>query len=1008
MNVQTIRQWYDVFKGNKDLTEIRILDNNSKRTYSGYFTDIENLLTAIKPYDNCNIYFTLNKIDDACYSREQHDRIVIKPKSTTSDKEIIARDWILIDIDCEKPSDTNSTDEEKAAARLIGNQVYKFLSNEGFNEGVACDSANGFHLLYRCAMLNNEKNTETVKNFLQMLDVLFSTDKVKIDTTTFNASRICKLYGCISRKGSNTKSRPQRESKIIKVPSEIKVTPNEYFEKIASMLPKQEKPSQSNRYSLDSFDVEEFIKKHNISIRNTVQTASYTKYILEECPFDSSHRAPDSAIFKMSNGSIGFRCLHNSCAQYTWKDFRLHFEPDAYDKKDYNEYQQKRRYNQPINKEEFKPLAETADKGKKWLSMEDIKYIDINSIVAIPTGYYELDRKIMGLLLGDVSVISGISGCVDCDTEFFDGKKWKKISDYKYGDMVLQYNLDGSANMVYPNRYIKVPCDNLNLLKTKYGVNQCICDDHRIVYQTSKGNLNIKKCSEVKEMYKNSKHGFSGKFYTTFKYNGLGINLSEYEIRLMCAVICDGTFTSEYANKKICRLNIKKNRKKERLEWILKNLNLDYRKEQYNPNDLEYNSYIFESPRIEKIFSSYWYNCSNSQMEIICDEVLRWDGSICNNRMEFSTTIKDSADFIQFCFSSCGYRATIGTFDRRGEEHITNNKKYIKKSIEYEVRITSRKMVSMFNNKKQFTPYKTKDGFKYCFTVPSSMLVLRRGDRINITGNCGKTSWIDCLCLNVIQKGYKVAIWSGELQGFRFQGWINQIAAGKNHVYKKDGYDNIYYAPKNICDKINTWDKDKLFLYNNEYGSKWNQLFNDVKEVVEEKGVNLIVIDNLMSLNISGYEGDKYSQQTQFINDLKEYAKISNTHIILVCHPRKESGFLRKESISGTADLTNLCDNLFIIHRVGKDFQTRASEFLDSTIVQNCLQYDSVVEVCKNRSMGIIDYIVGMYYENESRRLKNSISEHIVYGWEEQPKEQTIEYIKEDDFKVLPASEVPF
>ena len=683
MNVQTIRQWYDVFKGNKDLTEIRILDNNSKRTYSGYFTDIESLLTAIKPYDNCNVYFTLNKIDDACYSREQHDRIVIKPKSTTSDKEILARDWILIDIDCEKPSDTNSTDEEKAAARLIGNQVYKFLSDEGFNEGVACDSANGFHLLYRCAMKNNEKNTETIKSFLQMLDILFSTEKVKIDTTTFNASRICKLYGCISRKGSNTKSRPQRESKIIKVPSEIKITPNEYFEKVANMLPKKEQPNQSNRYSQESFDIDEFIKKYNIQVRNTVQTASYKKYILEECPFDSSHRAPDSAIFKMSNGSIGFRCLHNSCSQYTWKDFRLHFEPNAYDKKDYNEYQQKRRYNQPINKEEFKPLEETADKGKKWLSMEDIKYIDINSIVAIPTGYNELDRKIMGLLLGDVSIISGISGS-------------------------------------------------------------------------------------------------------------------------------------------------------------------------------------------------------------------------------------------------------------------------------------------------------------------------------------GKTSWIDCLCLNAAQKGYETAIWSGELQGFRFQGWINQIAAGKNHVYKKDGYDNIYYAPKNICDKINAWDKDKIFLYNNEYGSKWNQLFSDIKDIVKEKGVKLVIIDNLMSLNICDYDGDKYSQQTQFINDLKEFAKMSNTHIILVCHPRKENGFLRKESISGTADLTNLCDNLFIIHRVGKDFQTRASEFLDSTVVQNCLQYDSVVEVCKNRSTGIQDYLVGMYYENESRRLKNSISEHIVYGWEEQPKEQKIEYIKEDDFKVLPASEVPF
>ena len=105
MNEQTIRRWYDIFKGNNQLTEIRILDNNNKKTYSGYFSDIETLLNEIRPYDKSNIYFTLNSINDACYSREQHDRIVMKPKSTTSDNEIIARDWILIDINCEKPSE---------------------------------------------------------------------------------------------------------------------------------------------------------------------------------------------------------------------------------------------------------------------------------------------------------------------------------------------------------------------------------------------------------------------------------------------------------------------------------------------------------------------------------------------------------------------------------------------------------------------------------------------------------------------------------------------------------------------------------------------------------------------------------------------------------------------------------------------------------------------------------------------------------------------------------------
>lgn len=57
--------------------------------------------------------------------------------------------------------------------------------------------------------------------------------------------------------------------------------------------------------------------------------------------------------------------------------------------------------------------------------------------------------------MGDVTVLSGLSGCVDCDTEYFNGTEWKKISDYSYGDKVLQYNKDGSAELVYPTDYIK-------------------------------------------------------------------------------------------------------------------------------------------------------------------------------------------------------------------------------------------------------------------------------------------------------------------------------------------------------------------------------------------------------------------------------------------------------------------------------------------------------------------------------------------------------------------------
>ena len=670
MNEAIIRQFYDIFKDNHELVEIRVLDPNTRKTYSGYFTDIETLLSAIKPYDKCALYFTLNKIDDACYSREQHDKISTKVKATTSDNEILSRKWCLIDVDCEKPSDTNSTNEEKELAKVVVNNVYKFLRDEGFEKPVICDSANGYHLLYKQDMQSTPANTEVMKKFLQVLDMYFSTEKVKIDCSTYNASRICKLYGTYSRKGSNTKDRPQRMSYILQVPTEVKITPNEYFEKVASYLPEPEKKDRFNNYGASSFDLDEFIKEHDIKVAKIEDGKDYRKYVLEECPFCSAHKAPDSALFKMKDGGYGFKCLHNSCSQYTFKDFRLKYDPQAYQRRDYREFQHKQRINSSY-KEPFTPAVETEDKGKKWLQMSEIKRVNIEDLMCIPTGYTELDKKIVGLFAGELSILSG-----------------------------------GNAS--------------------------------------------------------------------------------------------------------------------------------------------------------------------------------------------------------------------------------------------------------------------------------------------------GKTSWLDCVALNAVQKGFKVGIWSGEMQDWRFQNWIIQIAAGKAFTKRKEGYDNLYYVPNSITEKISAWLDEKLFLYNNNYGNNFQQIFSDVKTLVEEKSVQLIIIDNLAALDIDSYDGEKYTKQTKFVIELKEFAKQKNIHILLVCHPRKQMTFLRKDSISGTADLTNISDKVFIIHRIGKDFEQKASEFLGNAKASELMDYDSIVEVAKDRQFGIVDYFAGMYYEQESRRLKNSIAEHIVYGWYDQPTQIDFDYSSND------------
>ena len=663
-----IYKWWHVFKRDNELVEIRFLGNN--KTASGYYKNIENLVRDVERMDaegKFQIYFTLNCIEDSCYGREQCEKVVWKPKNTTTDNDIKGRYWILIDLDPKRPAGTSSSNDEYEKAHIKAVEVYRYIMDMGFYEPVVCSSGNGWHLLLPCKIGISTDTNDVVNKFLKVLSMLFSDDSIDIDVKVGNPARICKLYGTMAKKGTNIPERPHRMARIVKTPEEIKPNNIEYFKKVAELFPEREQPSVNNNWKPQdsNFDLDEFIAKHNIPVTRKVEVADGTRYYLEHCLFNPEHKGKDAILFKHNNGAVAYYCYHNSCQGNDWRKVREMYEPDAYQRKHNDFPQGYRRYDRYQIKTEFTPQEENDKQGKKWLSMKDVKYLDISQMTVMPTGYNALDRKIMGLLLGDVSILSGLSGA-------------------------------------------------------------------------------------------------------------------------------------------------------------------------------------------------------------------------------------------------------------------------------------------------------------------------------------GKTSWLDCIILNVIERGFKVGVWSGELQDFRFQSWIDNVAAGKNHVVKNPNFDNLYYAPHDIADKINSWLDGKLFLYNNNYKNRWKQLFADIQELVEKQDCQLIVLDNLMALNISDFDGAKNEQQSQFINEIKEYAKQKNIHVILVCHPRKQDGFLRKESISGTADLTNLCDNLFILHRVGRDFHNRASEFFGESEVQKFQTFDTVVEVCKNRMLGVQDYLVGMYYESESRRLKNEISEHIIYGWEELPIQTSV------------------
>jgi len=102
-----------------------------------------------------------------------------------------------------------------------------------------------------------------------------------------------------------------------------------------------------------------------------------------------------------------------------------------------------------------------------------------------------------------IVLLTGYAGCVDKDTEFFNGKEWKPISEYNENDMVAQYDTKKlKSELVKPYAYIKKPETEWILIKNKYGtVIQQLSPDHIVtIFDTKMGN--IIDCNIIKAISK--------------------------------------------------------------------------------------------------------------------------------------------------------------------------------------------------------------------------------------------------------------------------------------------------------------------------------------------------------------------------------------------------------------------------------------------------------------------------------------------------------------------------
>lgn len=253
------------------------------------------------------------------------------------------------------------------------------------------------------------------------------------------------------------------------------------------------------------------------------------------------------------------------------------------------------------------------------------------------------------------------------------------------------------------------------------------------------------------------------------------------------------------------------------------------------------------------------------------------------------------------------------------------------------------------------------------------------GQVILITGKSGdgKSTLANQFIVNAIDDGFGTFVYSGELPNFLLKQWIMFQAAGPDNVRKVRTYgkNGIYEVMPRAKALINEWFGNNVWIYDNRITSADEpeevKLVELIEEVIEQKGVKVILLDNLMTaidLEPDGTAADKYDRQSQFSKKMARIAMKHNVLIIMVAHKRKMGSSETNDTVSGSADIVNLASIVISYERGSKkDGDNDDIRWL---------------KVSKNRLFGSTNDGIKLTFDQASKRIYQPIQEvSWQYSW---------------------------
>ena len=266
------------------------------------------------------------------------------------------------------------------------------------------------------------------------------------------------------------------------------------------------------------------------------------------------------------------------------------------------------------------------------------------------------------------------------------------------------------------------------------------------------------------------------------------------------------------------------------------------------------------------------------------------------------------------------------------------------------------------------------------------------GQTVILTGKRGegKSTLGSQMLVNAMNAGKKVFAYSGELPDYFFKNWIDRQIAGRANVVDRaqPGGGVSYYIPKEKNIRITEWYRGKAYLFDNKAAEddELEDLLQTIEKAIQQYGIELVLLDNLMTALDVGIDADLYRAQGKFVDKLVKMAKRQNVAIILVVHPRKNRfSSDDTDEVSGSADITNKVDIVMTYKKV-----------------KGLPDDERVLTVSKNRLTGKLavgEKAIPLFYDEASKRISDNRNAFLKpYGWE----------TEKDGFMSVEQMEIPF